>query len=164
MPRTAAADLAPLVDRLTNRLGAGSLAVPRAVASHVPERAVAFVAAVAEETATRGLGSRICHRARSACCRRPSRSRRSPPCRTIRRCLFRWRHVLHRIAKAEGPERIRPEWWQGQRTARYGGGYARLLPRRDRGRPPLLALSAAASIQPGARARPPRWFLHGIFA
>ena len=24
---------------------------------------------------------------------------------------FRWRHVLHEVARAEGPERIAPEWW-----------------------------------------------------
>ena len=26
--------------------------------------------------------------------------------------LFRWRKVLHRIVRAEGPERIEPEWWR----------------------------------------------------
>ncbi len=25
---------------------------------------------------------------------------------------FRWRRVLHRIARIEGPERIAPEWWR----------------------------------------------------
>ena len=27
--------------------------------------------------------------------------------------LFRWRKVVHRIVRAEGPERISPEWWLG---------------------------------------------------
>ena len=26
--------------------------------------------------------------------------------------LFRWRRVLHRVARIEGPERIAPEWWR----------------------------------------------------
>ena len=24
---------------------------------------------------------------------------------------FRWRRAMHRVARAEGPERIAPEWW-----------------------------------------------------
>ena len=26
--------------------------------------------------------------------------------------LFRWRKVVHRVVRAEGPERISPEWWR----------------------------------------------------
>ena len=25
--------------------------------------------------------------------------------------LFRWRRVLHRVARVRGPERLAPEWW-----------------------------------------------------
>lgn len=28
---------------------------------------------------------------------------------------FRWRRVLYQIARAEGPERIAPEWWRNAR-------------------------------------------------
>jgi protein ImuB len=28
---------------------------------------------------------------------------------------FRWRRVLYQIKRAEGPERIAPEWWRGER-------------------------------------------------
>jgi protein ImuB len=30
--------------------------------------------------------------------------------------LFRWRRVLHRVALAEGPERLEPEWWRPDET------------------------------------------------
>ncbi len=70
---------------------------------------------------------------------------------------FRWRRVLHDIARAEGPERIAPEWWrdgpdeptrdyyrvedaQGRRFWLFRAG-----------------LYERASDQP-------RWYLHGLFA
>ena len=61
---------------------------------------------------------------------------------------FRWRGVLHQVAEAQGPERIAPEWWR--RTA---DADARLLRRRGRGGPPLLALPRRP-LRP--RRRPPR--------
>ena len=49
---------------------------------------------------------------------------------------FRWRGMVHAVASAQGPERIAAEWWRtGPESAD-----ARLLPRRGRRRPPLLAL------------------------
>ena len=68
---------------------------------------------------------------------------------------FRWRHVLHEVAHAEGPERIAMEWWRDERRPR---AHARLFPRREpRGRA-RLALPRRA-LRP--RDAEPRWFLHG---
>ena len=69
---------------------------------------------------------------------------------------FRWRRVLHEIARAEGPERIAPEWW------------------RDGPQPPMRDYYRVEDAQ-GRRfwifraglyegGEPPRWFLHGLFA
>jgi protein ImuB len=30
---------------------------------------------------------------------------------------FRWRRALHRVARAEGPERVAPEWWRDSAAA-----------------------------------------------
>ncbi|MCG8440397.1 MAG: 3-hydroxyacyl-CoA dehydrogenase NAD-binding domain-containing protein, partial [Caulobacterales bacterium] len=31
--------------------------------------------------------------------------------------LFRWRRRAHRVARAEGPERVAPEWWREEDAA-----------------------------------------------
>ena len=92
--------------------------------------------------------------------------------------LFRWRRVVHRIAQAEGPERIAPEWWRTRlpwnmpweettrdyyRVEDENGCrfwlyrevlYSRWIPDpTDTGLPPPV----------GGVARP-RWFVHGLFA
>ena len=70
---------------------------------------------------------------------------------------FRWRRILHEIARAEGPERIAPEWW------------------RDGPQPPIRDYYRVEDAEGrrfwlfrsglyGRGAEPPRWFLHGLFA
>ena len=56
--------------------------------------------------------------------------------------LFRWRRTRYLIARAEGPERIGPEWWLAERRARRRGvvPHPRLLPGRGQRRPALLDL------------------------
>ena len=75
-------DVAPLIDRLANRLGARSVGrlLPRE--AHLPERAQRFVFAFAPGGKVWDARPR---RARCGCCRGPSRSRRWRRCRTIRR-------------------------------------------------------------------------------
>ncbi len=71
---------------------------------------------------------------------------------------FRWRRVLHDVARAEGPERIEPEWWHG------GSSEART---RD-----YYRVEDAAGCRfwifrqghYGEQEAHPRWFLHGVFA
>ncbi|WP_374385035.1 DNA polymerase Y family protein [Dongia sp.] len=152
----AAADLAPLIDRLTNRLGAGSVTVPQAVASHVPERAVAFVPPL----------SRHGNDWSADLPPRPIRLLSPPepieamaPVPDDPPLSFRWRHVQHRVAKAEGPERIRPEWWQQMDARGETRDYYRV--EIEDGRRFWLFRSGLYAQD---TARPPRWFLHGIFA
>jgi protein ImuB len=80
----------------------------------------------------------------------------SPPLR------FRWRRVLHEVARAEGPERIAPEWWQG---AVAGGD--RPPATRDYYRVENAAGHRFWVFREGfyedANTRP-RWFVHGLFA
>jgi protein ImuB len=151
---TDAAELAMLVDRLASRLGpdaVGSL-VPRE--SHVPERAQRFapVFTPAAEVA-----------------REPARSR---PLRLLPRpepveamalvpddppILFRWRHVPHRVRRADGPERIAGEWWRGAEAARELRDYYRVEDEAGQ----RFWLFRAGLYRPET---PPRWYLHGLFA
>ena len=148
-------DLACLIDRLEQRLGAGAVQQLHPYASHIPERAI---------------------RARRAAGASPP-DWTGAPLRTARPLLllprpepadvvalvpegpprqFRWRRVLHQVVQAEGPERIAPEWWRqagdeverdyyvvedeaGRRFWLYRAGLY------DRGSPP------------------PCWFVHGVF-
>ena len=69
---------------------------------------------------------------------------------------FRWRRVLHRTARSEGPERIEPEWWN-----RLDGDRARDYFRveDERGYRFWIYREGFYGESP-----PPRWFVHGIFA
>ena len=73
---------------------------------------------------------------------------------------FRWRRALVQVARAEGPERITPEWWrdktmEGQLRDYYrledGAGH-RFWVYRD---------GLFGETPPG---RGPRWYMHGLFA
>ncbi len=73
---------------------------------------------------------------------------------------FRWRRQQHRIALAEGPERIVPEWWRS-RSGRLDAGHTRDYWRvEDEGGRRFWLFRAGFY---GADA-PPRWFMHGLFA
>ena len=65
---------------------------------------------------------------------------------------FRWRRVLHDVARAEGPERIEPDW------LRAPHGRARDYYRVEdaEGRRFWLYREDHADA--------PRWFVHGLFA
>lgn len=145
--------LAPLIDRLQNRFGPGDVYRIAPVASHLPERAVI------DSPATDGLDCDgwIAGQPRpirllaspepiDATALAPS----DPPVR------FTWRRVDHRVRRADGPERISPEWWRrdGPRRLR---DYYRL---EDEGGRRYWVFRDGA-YEDGA---PPRWYMHGLFA
>jgi len=71
--------------------------------------------------------------------------------------LFRWRKVLHRIVRAEGPERISPEWWRGDGDeGAMTRDYYRLESTQG------LRFWVFREGTYGGE-QPPRWFLHGLF-
>ena len=67
---------------------------------------------------------------------------------------FRWRSRIHRIAHAEGPERIAPEWW---REAGIPRDY--YVVECESGRRLWLYRDG-----PNLPERPAAWFVHGLFA
>ena len=150
-------DIALLADRIRARLGSDALLRPVDIASHLPERAVALVPFGATDKA----------RVPADPTSRPER-----PIRLLRRpepvevaaevpegppLHFRWRRALHRIARAEGPERIAPEWWREPDDARTRD-YFRV---EDDGGRRFWLYRQGLYGEAGAL---PRWFMHGVFA
>jgi protein ImuB len=71
---------------------------------------------------------------------------------------FRWRRVLHEVARAEGPERIAPEWWLAGGSAPATRDYYRIEDAQGRR---FWVFREGHYEDTTAR---PRWFVHGLFA
>jgi protein ImuB len=160
------ADPARLVDRLTNRLGAARItrAVPRA--SHMPERAQANVAAIGNMRDPRTPRQVIGSWPRAGGLLRPpfllarpepidviAEVPEGPPAR------FTWRRVERRVVRAQGPQRIAPEWWDeigGERKSRTRD-YYRIEDADGAG---YWVFRAGLY---GREEGTPSWFLHGLF-
>ncbi len=158
-------DIAPLIDRLANRLGPQNVTCIEPVESHIPERSSREKLLLNDDDIKRPRNAQ-------AIKYRPPRPPRllpqpepievmapvpdSPP------LLFRWRRRSHRIVSADGPERIGPEWWlKAAMTGAKGGRESRdyyALEDEDGGR---FWVYREGLYRPGCA---PRWFLHGLFA
>jgi protein ImuB len=155
-----AIDLAPLVDRLVNRLGDDAVKRLEPLERHVPEmaqRAVAPLATIVKRDHLKRVG------AWTEAPTRPVRLLPAPepievvaPVPDDPPLLFRWRGVAHRIARADGPERIAGEWWRNDRRA--ARDYYRVED--EHGARFWLFRDGLWSADDA----PPRWFLHGFFA
>jgi protein ImuB len=149
-------DLGQLIDRLGVRLGAEHVGHIETRDSHVPERAEAFV--MGEDERRKMLPATFFP---SAPLERPLRLFAKPePVEAIGEVpdgppvTFRWRRVLYRIVRAEGPERIASEWWRGEDFTR---DYFRVEDPDGR-RFWLFREGIYAPETPE-----PRWYLHGMF-
>jgi protein ImuB len=69
---------------------------------------------------------------------------------------FRWRHVLHDVARAEGPERITPEWWR-QDSALHTRDYYRIEDTQG------YRFWVYREGLYGQGMITPRWYVHGLF-
>jgi len=149
-------EVARLVDRLSVKLGADKVRRPVARASHVPERASGWINAT---TSLRGAeGDAV------AMTIRPQRLLDRPEAIAViyatpqglpRR--FVWRRSVHDVARAEGPERISPEWWRERGTARLRD-YYRVEDREGR----RFWIYREGLFGDG-RGGDPAWFMHGLF-
>ena len=155
---TVSSDLAALMDRLGNRLGFGRVLRVIPVETHIPERAYRTVTVNQLRT----------HRPWP---KRPVRPlhllRRPEPIETVTLlppgepgdppALFRWRRARHRVRRAEGPERITPEWRRGDPAWREGPrDYWRVEDEAGR----CFWIYREGPLRPG---KPSPWFLHGLF-
>ena len=77
---------------------------------------------------------------------------------------FRWRRAAYEVTRYEGPERIAPEWWKAKDGTLDGESvgltrdYYRIEDTRG------LRYWIFRHGLYGAEARPPRWYIHGLFA
>ncbi|HEY8573797.1 DUF6504 family protein [Phenylobacterium sp.] len=150
--------LAPLVDRLANRLGEDRVwrAVP--VESHVPELSVGRARPLAPPPEARAWDPEA---------PRPVRLFRKPePLDAVIALTpddppnqFRWRGRTHRVRRAEGPERIGEEWWKGQ-IEDVSVGHVRDYYRVEDADGQRFWVFRAGLYDPR---EPAKWWLHGMF-
>ena len=146
-------ELARLVDRLTVKLGPRAVRRPQAEESHLPERASGWVAAIAfSPSPARGEGLR------------PQRLLDRPEAIDVLYATpegmprrFVWRRAVHDIARAEGPERIAPEWWRQPSSARLRDYYR--VEDSDGRRYWIYREGLIGDGRGGL----PAWFIHGLF-
>ena len=74
---------------------------------------------------------------------------------------FTWRRVIHRISRAEGPERIEPEWWReiGRRETRTRDYY-----RVEDTSGSRFWLFRDGLYGDDSTTKEPLWYMHGLFA
>jgi protein ImuB len=155
------ADLAPLIDRLRNTLGENRVwrAVPKQ--SHVPERAVGKAEPLAPAT---GVGWDPDKPRPIRLFARPEPIEAIAPVPDDPPALIRWRGRLHRIRRAEGPERIAAEWWRSPwEEMRGAAGVERVRDYyRVEDETGVRFWVFRTGLYDGER--PTRWWLHGVFA
>ncbi len=149
---TDAPDIAPLIDRLANRLGADHVYRVAPVASDVPERSVQRIQGAVSGVWPAGLP-------------RPVRLLDPPQPIEAMALLpdhpplaFTWRRVRHRVRRADGPERIAGEWWKRNGEMRSVRDYFRVEDE-DGHRYWLFRRGDGENGISGDM----RWFLHGFF-
>jgi len=148
--------LSACIDRLAARLGESAVRRPLPVASHVPERAQRWVPPLEPERAVQGQLAFHARPLKLLDRAEPIAVLYASPDGLPRR--FRWRGQVHEIARAEGPERISPEWWRERSTARLRD-YYRIEDRSGR-RYWIYRNGLAGDGRGGV----PEWFLQGLCA
>lgn len=143
-------DLAPLVDALVNRLGAGRVYRAAPIESDMPERTVRRIQPLAPASGATW----------PPCLPRPARLL-DPPERVEAvamlpdhpPALFVWRGVRRRVRAADGPERVFGEWWRSAGEVGEARDYYRAED--EEGQRYWLYRAGPANEA--------RWFMHGLF-
>jgi protein ImuB len=148
--------LAACIDRLSIRLGAEAVRRPVLHASHLPERAQGWQGALEPEPTSQGELAFHTRPLKLLDRVEPIAVLYASPDGLPRR--FRWRGEVHEIARAEGPERIAPEWWRARGSTRLRD-YYRIED--DTGRRYWIY---RAGLVGDGRGGAPEWFLQGLHA
>ena len=146
--------LAACIDRLSVRLGADAVRRPVPHASHLPERAQRWQAPLEPEAMSQGELAFHARPLKLLDRAEPIAVLYASPDGLPRR--FRWRGEVHEVARAEGPERIAPEWWRERGTTRLRD-YYRIED--GEGRRYWIYRSGLADDGRGGM---PEWFLQGL--
>ncbi len=148
----AAESLSEMLDSLGNRLGFGRIQGFAPAGSHLPERSMRRLSI--EAAATNQPEPWPDQRRPPILLTRPESVAVTAPLPDAPPLLFRWRQTLHRVRRAEGPERLEGEWWREQSPAR---DYY-LVENEEGERFWLYRLGLPGEFNPA------RWFVHGLFA
>ncbi len=108
--KLAANALAGLIDRLSAKLGDGAVLRPQGVESHLPERSERWRPATPRQPAQVAPGPGRLRPLLMFDPPEPVEAIADLPDSAPSR--FVWRRAPHRVAKAQGPERLSPEWWR----------------------------------------------------
>jgi protein ImuB len=158
-PTNEASGIAPLLDRLGNRLGLAAVSRLEPRESHIPERASIRVP----------VGNSHSYAPVAPVPDKPPRPIRlfeppepveafwllpdDPPFR------FAWRRRRHRVTRADGPERIADEWWRPEGSGAVDAIRDYYRVEDEEGRRFWLF---RAGFHSGDQL--PRWFVHGVFS
>lgn len=145
--------LSMLVDRLTTRLGEGHVYRLAEAESHIPERAIRRMAPVERAPVLRKV-PRVARPIRLF--RRPEPIEAIAPVPDEPPAQIRWRRVPRRIVRADGPERIAPEWWKPRDAQARERDYYRIEDEEGRR---YWVFRAGRMDDP----TPAQWFVHGVF-
>jgi protein ImuB len=145
-------DMAPLIDRLANRLGAEHVYRVAPVDSAVPERSVRRT----EERTRTGWPADSPRPVRLLDPPQPVEAMALLPDHPP--MAFTWRRVRHRVRRADGPERIAGEWWKRGGETRSVRDYFRVEDEEGH-RYWLFRHGDGENGVTGDM----RWFLHGLF-
>lgn len=149
-------DVSDLLDVLTNRVGASNLYRFTPVQSDVPERSVLRIPALAPATGATWDGDWP---------RPPRLLPRPEPVETMALLpdhppvWFIWRGIRRRVKRADGPERIRGEWWKRDAEMTTVRDYFQVEDEAGE-RYWLFRSGDGEHHNSGSQC----WFLHGIFA
>jgi protein ImuB len=144
-------EVAELLDRIAIKLGAGAIRRFLPAEHHWPERSIKPVACLTEKLTTPWRTDRP----------RPIQLFDHPepievtaPIPDYPPMLFRYKGELHKVKKADGPERIEREWWleQGVHRDYY-------IVEDEEGQRYWFFRSGHYTED-----QPPKWFIHGFFA
>lgn len=151
-------ELAQLIDRLSNRLGAHNIHWLAPLESHLPENAQIQRPADSDPPSEAWPDHMP---------PRPLRLLDKPePIEAVAEVpdgpplLFRWRRVLRRVARARGPERIAPEWWRASGSSARPRDYYDIEDTSGR----RYWVFREGQYDETGDGPPPRWYLHGVFA
>ncbi|HEY8396913.1 MAG TPA: DNA polymerase Y family protein [Flavihumibacter sp.] len=141
--------LAELMDRLAQRLGVQAIQRYLPAEHHWPERAVQRARRLDEQSELNWPAELR----RPAWLQKPEPIEVTAPVPDYPPMNFRYRGVLHTVKKADGPERIEPEWWL--QTGEHRDYYIVEDDRAGR-----YWIFRQGHYEAGRKAQ---WFLHGFF-
>jgi len=156
-----AESLAALIDRLSARLGEDRVLTPEPVDSWVPERAERWRPALGRPLAVPGVADGS----------RPILLLDPPePVEAIAElpdgapARFTWRRIARRVTRADGPERLSPEWWRPRPDDRQARTRDYYRVEDDAGGRYWLFREGlyGREFSGAAEERAPSWWMHGV--